>query len=364
MKIGLDAKRAFLNNTGLGNYSRSIILSLLEHYPQHQYYLFTTEIQKNEFYHQVSSHPNVNIIKPSFRFFGFWWRNFGIPQIVNKLELDVYHGLSNELPYNIKKSKAVKIVTIHDLIPFKEDAFRNPFEDFLYKTKMSRACKSANTVVAISKATREDIIHYFGVEKNKIKVIYQPLVFHPGTGKTDIVEKYRLPDHFILQVGTVEYRKNIQIIIRAMIKLKDPNLHFVIVGEKKRFWKSLSVYGAHNGLEKHLHFIGPVDHDELVSFYDRCLAVMYPSMYEGFGLPIVEAIHYGKPVLTTQGSCFEEAGGPGAFYCDTSNVDAVAESIGQILKIPHAATLEAGKQHISQFNTKNAADAFMEVYSK
>ncbi len=364
MRIGLDAKRAFLNQTGLGNYSRNIILSLIEHYPQNEYFLFTPKVVESNFYQQIKVLNNVKVITPSMRAFSFYWRSCKISSLINKLQLDVYHGLSNELPYNIKKAKSKKLVTIHDLIPFKEDVFRNPIEDYFYKSKMYSSCKNADTVVAISKATKEDVVHYLRIDHKKIVVAYQPVTFSASTQNVDVVKKYNLPSNFILQVGTVEYRKNIQIVLKAMIKLKRKDLHFVIVGKKKRFWKSLAVYGAHYGLEKYLHFIDPVKNDELASFYHHCSAVMYPSLYEGFGIPIVEAIHYNKPVLTTQGSCFEEAGGPGAFYCDTSNVDAVAETIESMLSRSHTAMLEAGKQHIAGFNSKLAADALMAAYSK
>jgi len=364
MKIGLDAKRAFLNNTGLGNYSRSIILSLLENHPQNEYYLFTTATIDNEFYNKVKQLSNVKIITPSLNFFTAYWRNYKIPTLIKKYNLDVYHGLSNELPNNINNTHVKKIVTIHDLIPLKEDVFRNPIQDFFYKYKINKACKRSHQIIAISEATKQDIIHYYRIDKNKIKVIYQPVIFSPQKNNIDVIKKYNLPNQFILQVGTVEYRKNIQIVIKAMMKLKKPDLHYVIVGEKKRFWKSLAIYGAHNGLEKQLHFIGSVTNDEIISFYKNCNAVMYPSMYEGFGLPIVEGIYYGKPVLTTQGSCFEEAGGTGAFYCDTLNVDSVAELITQILKNNNTATIETGKEYIKKFSTRLAADALMKAYSK
>jgi glycosyltransferase involved in cell wall biosynthesis len=362
MKIGLDAKRAFLNPTGLGNYSRNIILGLLEHFPQHQYFLFTPKIVENDFYKKVKSLPNVTIVQPKTKIFTSYWRSFKITGLIKKWGLDVYHGLSNELPYNIKRSAARKVVTIHDLIPFKEDAFRSPIEDFFYKTKMHSACKHADTIVAISQATKKDIQFYFGTPDKKIQVIYQPVIHKELKAPVDVVEKYHLPEKFILQVGTVEYRKNIQVILRAMMQLREPDLHFVIVGKKKRFAKSLQSYGANHGLEDVLHFIDPVTDDELSAFYQSCRAVVYPSLYEGFGLPIVEAIGCGKAVLTTRGSCFEEAGGPGAYYCNTSDANEVALTLHKMLTANNAEMIEAGKQHISRFNRWDAAHALMKIY--
>lgn len=371
MKIGFDAKRAFQHYTGLGNYSRNIIRCMIKHHPDHEYFLFTPEVHHHDFYLEMKDLPNVKIIQPKIKFFTSYWRRFSITKLINRLQLDVYHGLSNELPYNISKSKVKKIATIHDLIPFKEDVFRNPIEDFFYKSKLRSACKNADTVVSISKATANDIVQLFQTDSNKIKVIYQPIILNENAKALDhytnellaIKKKYQLPDQFLLQVGTVEYRKNIQIIIKAMIKLKEPFLHYVIVGKKTRFYKSLLSFSTNNGLMQQVHFIDPVNDDELACIYLLAEAVVYPSLYEGFGLPIVEAISFGKPVLTTKGGCFEEAGGPGAYYCNTSNVDEVATAITNILGADHNETIAAGQRYISQFSSKAAADALMNSYN-
>lgn len=364
MKIGLDAKRAFLNFTGLGNYSRNVIKSLITHYPQHEYYLFTPRVQENEFYNEVKDLPNIQVIQPSSKLFTSRWRSYGITKLINKFELDVYHGLSNELPFNIANTKAKKIATIHDLIPFKEDAFRNVIDDYFSKRKMRKACKDADIVTPVSKATADDIVNTFGTDSKKIQVVYQPVGFKAPDTFPDVRTKYQLPQQFILQVGTVEYRKNIQIIIRAMIQLRNPDLHFVIVGRKTRFYKSLASYGSNNGLGHHLHFIDPVSNDDLAGLYNASIAVVYPSLYEGFGLPIIEAISYNKPVLTTRGGCFEEAGGPGAYYCNTESVDEVATTIKKMLETDNSQMIAAGKQHIAKFTSKATADALMECYLK
>jgi glycosyltransferase involved in cell wall biosynthesis len=363
MKIGLDAKRAFLNYTGLGNYSRNIILSLLENYEGNEYYLFTPDPGSHPFLNEVVKFKNVHIVSPKNKSFSSRWRSYGITHLINDLNLDVYHGLSNELPFNIRKSRAKKIVTIHDLIPFKDDTFRNIFDDYFSRKKMRKACRNADIITAISEETKKDIIQRFGTNENKIKVVYQPVGFNVPESTADVRRKYNLPAKFILQVGTVEYRKNIQIILRALIKLKLPDLHFVIVGKKGKFYKALQSYTNNNGLGNMVHFIDPVTNEDLAGIYKESTAVMYPSLYEGFGLPIIEAISYGKPVLTTKGGCFEEAGGPGAYYCDTESVDEVSNALIKILETNSSIQNEAGKQYISQFTSKATADGLMSLYN-
>ncbi len=366
MRIGFDAKRAFMNYTGLGNYSRNIIRSLLLHYPQHEYFLFTPSIEHKDFYNEVKDLPNITIVQPKNRLFSSCWRRYGITPLIKKLNLDVYHGLSNELPANIQASKARKMVTIHDLIPFKEDVFRNVFEDYFYRSKLRSAAQHADLITPISKATSLDIQKMFGTDPQKLRVVEPPILLKPIHQYEDVLAnvkiKYKLPEKFLLQVGTVEYRKNIQVIIRALKQLKDPSIHLVIVGRKTRFARSLIDFSINSGLKDQVHFMDPVNDDELACLYLLSKAVVYPSLYEGFGLPIVEAISYGKPVLTTHGSCFEEAGGPGAYYCNTNQVEEVAQTISRMLQGDHAQMLEAGKQYISRFNFKATADTLMVCY--
>jgi glycosyltransferase involved in cell wall biosynthesis len=364
MKIGLDAQRAFLNNTGLGNYCRSVIMSLVTHHPEHHYFLFTPKVQPSAFYESIKDLPNVTIIEPTHKSFIWYWRSYGITSIVNRLQLDVYHGLSNELPVNIKKTKAKIIVTIHDLIPFKEDAFRNIFEDFFYKKKMYHACRRAHLITAISQATAEDIKKILGTSPNKIKVVYPPLGIQIPEKLPDVRTKYNLPENFLLQVGRVEYRKNVQIILRALIQLKLKGVHYVVVGRKSPFYKALASYGHNHGLGGLVHYIDPVSNEELAGLYQASTAVVYPSLYEGFGLPIIEAIAFGKPVLATAGGCFAEAGGPGAYYCNTESVNDVAQGIQHILQANHTQTMQAGKAYIGRFTTQATADALMACYVK
>jgi len=362
MRIGLDAKRAFLNNTGLGNYSRAVIRALLEHYPGNHYFLFTPKIREDAFLEEMNAHENVTIVQPRSKFLHAYWRSFSIKRDILDHKLDVYHGLSNELPFTITSSKVRAVVTMHDLIPFKDESFQKIFDIITTKRKMWKACKNADSIVAISEQTKRDILHFFNTKENKIHVVYQPVGLHSTKANLDVVKKFSLPPHYILQVGTVEYRKNIQVILQAMIKINDPGLHYVVVGRKKSFQKSLASYGGNHGLGGHVHYMDAVSDEDLAGMYECAAAVMYPSMYEGFGLPIIEAIRFGKPVLTTKGGCFEEAGGPGAYYCDTESIDEVADTIQKILNTDSSAMIEAGQKYILRFNSKSAADGLMAVY--
>lgn len=368
MRIGFDAKRAFNNTTGLGNYSRNIILALLQHYPNHTYFLYTPEIKLAEFYNQVKVFPNVTIVQPGKATWKAWWRRFGITRLLVQHKIDVYHGLSHELPKGISQQSLKKVVTIHDLIPYKEDVFRNIFDDYFFKKKLSHSVAAANEIVAISQATASDIIQQFNVSTQKVYVVNPVISFHTHDHYQEELStvklKFNLPDQFVLQVGRIEYRKNIQIVIKALKLLNDASIHYVVVGGKTRFHRSLQDFAINSGLRNQVIFLDPVSDDELACLYLLSKAVVYPSLYEGFGLPIVEGLSFGKPVLTTKGGCFEEAGGPGPIYCDTSNANEVAKGLTTVLNENLTIQIQEGQQYISRFNAKDIADSLIAIYEK
>lgn len=262
MKIGFDAKRAFLNNSGLGNYSRTIIKSLNQFYPDNNYTLFTTKKKASINFEQfVLNKTNIEICEPqSFidKNFNFLWRSQGITPLLNLKKIDLFHGLSNELPFNIKKFNGKKIVTIHDLIYLRfPDLY--PFIDRkIYNTKTLHACKNADTIIAISEETKLDIIKNYAIPENKIKVIYQSCdeIFYTTFNdlqKKEIKNKFKLPNEFLFYVGTIEERKNLLIILKSLVKIK--NIHLFVVGKKTKYYSKIIDYIKHNNLEDRVHFL-------------------------------------------------------------------------------------------------------------
>ena len=243
MNIGFDAKRAFLNQSGLGNYSRTLIYSLLEYYPETHLSLFTTSKKNDSFYNSVSKQKNVSIIEPKKfldRKVNFKWRSYGIASLLSKNKIDVYHGLSNELPFNISKFKGKKIVTIHDLIFLRYPKLYPLFDRTIYNKKFRRSCKNADVIIATSEQTKNDILQFYSIHPQKVKVIYQSCnkAFYkdisPGQLK-NIRSKYKLPEKYLLYVGTIEERKNLLVILKALTIVK--NIPLVVIGKKKSYFK-------------------------------------------------------------------------------------------------------------------------------
>lgn len=372
MRIGLDAKRAFCNRTGLGNYSRNVIRALAEHLPGHDYVLFTPYISIPEFVEELKKYPQVSIVSPGKKgIAGAVWRSRGVVKELKKNSIDLYHGLSNELPKGIRQSGVKAVVTIHDLIPFKEKSFHNPLDRWIYQAKMQSAVTAADAVVAISKQTESELHSILHVPASKTKVVYQPVnpeFLHPVSeyNVREVAGKYQLPPHFMLLVGRVEMRKNIQNVLLAMTEMGNASaVHLVCVGRKTKFYSSLHSYIHNFKLTERVHFLESVSFDDLPAIYAASDMVVYPSFMEGFGLPVAEALAMGKPVLTTRGGCFEEAGGDAAFYTHPEKPREIAENI---LYIESSAgqmedRIANGRIHVQQFMPVHIAAALEKVYT-
>ena len=170
MRIGFDAKRAVSNFTGLGNYSRFVISNLMKFYPKNTYKLFIPKFPSDDKINTLSSDETHYTIKHTKKPF---WRTMGIVKDIRREDLDIYHGLSNELPFKINKTKVKSIVTIHDLIFLKFPQFYSLIDRIIYNVKAKYACRVADRIVAVSECTKRDIIKHYKISPDKSEVVYQ-----------------------------------------------------------------------------------------------------------------------------------------------------------------------------------------------
>ena len=372
MTIGFDAKRAFLNTSGLGNYSRTLIKSLIKFYPEHNYSLFTTSKSKSDFSNFVSRQKNVSVVQPEKlldKKINSRWRSYGISPLLSEQKIDVYHGLSNELPFNISAFKGKKIVTIHDLIFLRYPKLYPLFDRKIYNKKFRHACQLADVIVATSEQTKNDIEEFYSVDSKKIKVIYQSCedVFYKkltGDEIKKVKSNYKLPENYLLYVGTIEERKNLLTIIRALSIMK--NIPLVVIGKKKSYFKKVQDFIVANNLDKRILFLENVSDEDLPAIYRSAEMFIYPSLFEGFGIPIIEALTCKTPVITTKGGCFSEAGGTHSIYIDPMNHEQLAEEIQKLLSSPELRKniSEKGFEHSKKFLPQVIAAEMMALYSE
>lgn len=370
MRIGFDAKRAFNNTRGLGNYSRDTIRILAAQNPENQYVLFTPS-KRDDILFTVPD--NSSVIEPEAFFdrsFPSFWRTFSLAKLAEKSNLDIYHGLSHELPRGIEKTRLKRVVTMHDLIFLK---FPNlyPFIDRkLYEKKYLHSCEIANHIIAISEQTKRDLIELARVPEDKITVVYQgcnPVFNHEVTAeqKAQVREKYHLPAQFILNVGALEKRKN-QLLILQSMALKNIDFQMVIVGVNTKYADVLRQFIASHGLEKRVMILSDVPFTDLPAIYQSASLFVYPSLFEGFGIPILEAMHSGVPVIAATGSCLEESGGPGSLYVSPDNAEELADKISKVLSDSslRAEMLQKSAEYMRLFSDEAIARNLMSIYRK
>ena len=370
MKIGFDAKRAFLNHTGLGNYSRSVITSLSHYFPGNAYFLYTPKAIQNARTEQLYQGERLHIRQPSFPLFKSLWRSRLVVPQLKRDHLDIYHGLSHELPVGLHKTGIRSVVTIHDLIFLRYPQYYKLADRKIYEAKFRYACNNADRIVAISKQTQKDICTYFQTPEEKIEVIYQscdPLFTQQQTTLQlqQLKEKYKLPDQYLLNVGTIEERKNLMLIVQAMTMLPT-SVHLVVVGKGTAYLEKVKTYIAQHGLADRVIFLENIPFTELPAIYQLAGLFIYPSEFEGFGIPVLEALYSGVPVIAATGSCLEEAGGPDSMYVHPKDQEGLARAITNVFSDEDLRTrmITTGKKYAAQFTERRQAEQLETVYRK
>lgn len=368
MKIGFDAKRAFNNQRGLGTYSRETIRITATCAPENQYYLFTPDVDPairfNRLDNQVIKLPSLSIGS----FTRTLWRTFRITSHAEKLGLDVYHGLSHELPYGIEKTKVHTVVTMHDLLFLKQPELFHAFDRKMYCKKYLRSCKVADKVITVSEHTKHDLLELTDTPESKIEVVYQGCcpqfkTLVNETRKKSLKERYNLPAQFLLNVGAFEPRKNQMLIMKAL-KAGKIDMPLVIAGRTTDYLKELQKHIAENGLQNQVKLLPDFPSAELPTLYQCATLFVFPSTYEGFGIPVVEALTSGIPVIAATGSCLEESGGPDSIYVNPNDEEELATRINEVLSDEQrrATMMVKGLSYTQRFSDETIAENLIRIY--
>lgn len=375
MNIGFDAKRLFNNFTGLGNYSRTIIDILTEYFPENNYWLYTPKVRMNDITRPYILKNSCKTIHPSKNMPGSLWRTFLQSHDLHKNRIDVFHGLSHEIPVGLHKRGIPSIVTMHD-VAFKTFKKMYHWHDRqIYDIKFHYACKNANHIIAISESTKNDVMRFYGVEEEKISVIYQPvqqLYYKPlsisQARKTIDDSGLKIPRDYMLYVGSVNSRKNLLSVVKAMEKLpKDSQIPLIVIGGGGDYKHTVQEYIANHNLGN--LFIWPQVNDNhlLQAIYTCARLFVYPSFYEGFGLPVVEAMLSGCPVVTSNTSSLPEAGGPAALLANPQDIDDIARCIltGIEDDTKRKEMIVEGRKYANlMFSPETIANDMMNLYNK
>ena len=371
MRIGFDAKRVFSNATGLGNYSRDTINLLSYHFNDNKYFLFTPNKKFKNKLNFFCKKENSKICTPNTlinRTFKNYWRSRRIVKDLCKNKINIYHGLSNELPIGIELTNIKTVVTIHDLIFIRFPYLFNVFDRKIYLQKFKSACVRADKIIAISKQTKKDIVNYLSIPKEKIDVVYQGCnnIFQNGitqAKKDKTIIKYKLPKKYLLYVGTIEERKNLLTLLKTLNEI--PNQKLVVIGEGKAYKKKCLKFIKKNKISDRVIFLSGISSEEMAIIYQLAEIMIYPSIFEGFGIPIIEALFSKTPVITSKGGCFLEAGGPHSKYINPLSISEMKEAILEIqMQSEIKKNMEInGAIYAQNFTDDKIANKLMQIYT-
>ena len=336
LKIGFDAKRIVRNGTGLGSYGRTLVNDLAS-YPL-ELRLYAPDQGRDELRQQIRQQENVSFCYPAQSALPFskaLWRSKGIVSDLKRDGIQVFHGLSGEEFYHWIDTK-------------------------IYAWKFRQTLREADHIIAISECTKRDILAYGKVDERKISVIYQSCA-----PKFSVSQSATPSNRYILSVGSIEARKNILLAVKALPYLPEA-VSLVIVGRHTPYTDEVIAYAKKEGLTHRIKIMHGVSDEELPKLYAEAEAFVYPSRYEGFGIPIIEAISCGLPVVACTGSCLEEAGGPDALYVDPDDAEAMAQAIKQVLRGAEGreTRIERSQRYIERFAGNDVAGQVVELYRR
>ena len=369
MIIGFDAKRVVSNATGLGSYGRTLVNDLARH-GDLQLRLYAPTAGRDDLRRQVTGSSVTFCYPPSsvIPFYKAYWRTHGLIGQLKKDGVRLFHGLSGELPIGIRKAGIKTVVTIHDLIFMRHPEYYHWIDTKIYEWKFRQVLREADRIVAISACTRRDIAQLGGIDESRIDLIYQSCATRffelPTAQKAEEVRlRYGLPGRYVLSVGSIEERKNALLALKSLHWLPG-DIGLVLVGKATDYTKRLTEYARQNNLSDRLFLLHGVPDDDLPAIYGRAEVFVYPSRYEGFGIPIIEAIRMGLPVVACTGSCLEEAGGPDSLYVGPDDADGMAAAIQKLLNgtDEREGRISRSQEYVRRFENNDAAERFASLY--
>lgn len=369
LRIGYDSRAVFSNFAGPGSYSRTLLHNLAEYFPDNAYFLFTNQLLKSPETSFFLSSALYNVQTPRHRAFQSLWPVFGVRRELRKKKVQLYHGLNQEIPYALHKEGVRTVATVHDL------AFRRFPEQYslkqrlLLNLKLEYICRHADHIIATSNSTKEELLYFYKVEEERVAVIYQSCherFMQETSQKTreGVRSRYNLPDEYLLSVGALTPRKNLLGAIRAIALLPSSDrLPIVVVGKGGGYKKYIQEEAKQLGIDRLIRF-AEVRFDDLPAVYQGASMLLYPSFYEGFGIPILEAQFSQVPVLTSNTASLPEAGGPGALLTDPNSPEAIRDGIAKILgdEAYRLQLVQAGFEHAQQFLGGPLSRQMMSLY--
>lgn len=365
--IGINASMLDERPTGVGIYTYNIINKLSILYKKEDQSELTVFTPYRNFFREDIKIIKISDLLQSSKYgklaalCRFFWNTFLYPLKAKKFDLVISpttHG-----SFSLQN----QIITIHDLLSLR---YKNiSFHQRLYfKYLLPFIISRVKLVIAVSEATKKDVLHFLKCPAEKVQVIYNgydPSVYHQGQSENEIYKKYSLKNYF-LAVGPTYPHKNFEFLIQAYHALGEnvrKEYPLVIAGGKKKYLAKLKRLVSDLKLEKEIHFLGYVPTELMPPLYREAFLLIFPSLYEGFGFPLLEAMACGCPVITSQNSSMPEVCGQAALYFDPINKKSLLDAISQIVQNDSLRNelRRKGLHQAQRFSWENSASEWKKV---
>jgi len=374
MRIGIDAR--FFGgeqSKGLGRYTQKLIEQLAAHDTANEYVIF---LQPESVQHWTVDNPRFTVVEAPYRWYSFQ-EQLGMPWKIWRAQVDVMHFPHFNVPLLYRKPF---IVTIHDLIinhfPTERATTLGPL---LYRVKhfagqlvMRHAVRFSQRIITVSEFSKQDIVNYYGIDPKKVVVTYEAAEAPKAVVRSDVSQvlaDYHIKKPYLLYIGNAYPHKNLDIMVDVLKasrqQQKDPAWQLVCVGKEDYFYSRFKQLAWSKNVDDAIVFPGFVPDAALPVLYGNALAYIFPSLYEGFGLPPLEAMTYGTPVLSARASCLPEILGDAAEYFDPADVSAILEAIHRV--ITNQKTREEltrrGYAQVGKYHWQRMMDQTLNVYA-
>jgi glycosyltransferase involved in cell wall biosynthesis len=370
MRICINASPAVHHIAGLGRYTQELMAALLDIDSENEYVAFYNRPSEARVDPPLDRLPHLttNLDTKPWRMSALVAHFARIPQDRLFPAIDLFHATDHLLP---RLTRAKSVFTLHDLVFRFYPHTHKPLNRWFLTLTMPRFLRAADAVIAVSESTKRDAIQAYGIDEAKITVIYEGVSDHFRRVSPEAIvavrHKYSLPDEFILSLGTIEPRKNLTSLLEAYHTLRNEGspLGLVIVGKKGWLYSGFFNRMHELGLEHDVVFPGFVPDEDLPALYSTADLFVFPSLYEGFGLPVLEALACGTPVVASNASSLPEVAGEAALLVDPSSVEALVRAVKDVLgnRELREDLRERGPKQAARFNWQRAARDTLAVYT-
>ena len=365
MNLGFNVSDILGSPAGIGRYTNNLVTNLLKLDKDNNYFLFSQKRLSERLRYKFLVYKNCHLIESNSPITQLWLQSV-IPYLLKKYQIDIFHS-SNSTNFigNVKR-----VVTVHDVICKRYPQYFTKKTILNLQVAFSIVRKKAHHVIADSETTKNDIIKFLEIPESKIKVIYLGVddnfrIIEDEDLLHTIGKKYALTKKFILSIGTLEPRKNVLTILRAFYKTRAKNDYkLILVGKKGWFFKEVFRLINQLKIENEVGYLGYIDDAELPLILNSASLFIYTPFFEGFGLPVLEAMKCGVPVITSNVSSIPEIIGDAGILVNPTDIDELAQKIDLVLenKELHESMKSRGIKQVQRYSWEDTASKTLQLF--